>query len=55
MYILTMYDDIYSFEDCSKGEIMNKVEVENKSVFLIQLSSVYLNLIAKAPPRGQPS
>ena len=38
MFILTMYDDVYDFAECPKSEIMNKIEVENKYVFLIQLS-----------------
>ena len=34
-YVLTMYEAIYPFDSTSKSEILHKVEVENKNVFLL--------------------
>jgi len=35
---LTVSENIYSFENTSKDEILKKIEVENKKLFLLELS-----------------
>lgn len=34
-YVLTVFENVYSFETTSKTEILHKIEAESKHVFLL--------------------